>query len=105
MKESILIGEIFVLPDLAVLLASYAVYIKYGDYNKEEHKVGFLVNDRLLPTRVISHFEMDAEAREKRIMNLWAEHNGLSRERAVLTYLKIVQELDMYGVNVGFLMN
>lgn len=50
-KEAILNDEIYCLPETAVLLASYAVQAKYGDYNKEIHKLGYLANDRLLPQR------------------------------------------------------
>ena len=39
-KEAILNDEIYCPPETAVLLASYAVQAKYGDYNKEIHKPG-----------------------------------------------------------------
>ncbi|KAM4906115.1 radixin isoform 5-T7 [Sylvia borin] len=51
-KESILNDEIYCPPETAVLLASYAVQSKYGDYSKEIHKLGYLANDRLLPQRL-----------------------------------------------------
>ena len=50
-KEAILNDEIYCPSETAVLLASYAVQAKYGDYNKEIHKPGYLANDRLLPQR------------------------------------------------------
>lgn len=50
-KEAILNDEIYCPPETAVLLASYAVQSKYGDYSKEIHKLGYLANDRLLPQR------------------------------------------------------
>ncbi|KAK2497540.1 hypothetical protein MC885_009322, partial [Smutsia gigantea] len=70
-KEAILNDEIYCPPETAVLLASYAVQAKYGDYNKEIHKAGYLANDRLLP----------------------------QREDSMMEYLKIAQDLEMYGVN------
>ncbi|KAG8519022.1 Radixin [Galemys pyrenaicus] len=70
-KEAILNDEIYCPPETAVLLASYAVQAKYGDYNKEIHKPGYLANDRLLP----------------------------QREDSMMEYLKIAQDLEMYGVN------
>lgn len=41
-------------PETAVLLASYAVQAKYGDYNKDVHKAGYLTHDRLLPQRYVT---------------------------------------------------
>lgn len=43
-----------------------------------------------------------AEEWEKRIMVWWADHKNTSREQAMLEYLKIAQDLEMYGVNVSF---
>lgn len=50
-KNAILSDEIYCPPETSVLLASYAVQARYGDYNKGDHNAGFLANDRLLPQR------------------------------------------------------
>lgn len=50
-KEAILTDEIYCPPETAVLLASYACQIKFGDYNKEKCPSGFLAEERLLPPR------------------------------------------------------
>lgn len=50
-KESILNDEVYCPPETAVLLASYSVQAKFGDYNKEVHRPGYLVSERLLPHR------------------------------------------------------
>lgn len=50
-KEAILNDENYCPPETAVLLASYAVQAKYGDYSKDVHKPGYLTHDRLLPQR------------------------------------------------------
>lgn len=50
-KEAILNDENYCPPETAVLLASYAVQAKYGDYGKDAHKPGYLTHDRLLPQR------------------------------------------------------
>lgn len=50
-KEAILNDENYCPPETAVLLASYAVQAKYGDYSKDVHKAGYLTHDRLLPQR------------------------------------------------------
>lgn len=51
MKEAILNDENYCPPETAVLVASYAVHAKYGEYSKDVHKPGYLTNDRLLPQR------------------------------------------------------
>lgn len=53
MKEAILNDENYCPPETAVLLASYAVHAKYGEYIKDAHKPGYLTNDRLLPQRCL----------------------------------------------------
>lgn len=50
-KEGILGDEIYCPPETAVLLASYAVQAKFGDYDKEIHRPGYLVHERMLPQR------------------------------------------------------
>lgn len=51
-KESILSDEVYCPPETAVLLASYSVHAKFGDYNKELHRPGYLLSERLLPHRL-----------------------------------------------------
>ena len=55
-KEAILNDENYCPPETAVLLASYSVQAKYGDYNKDVHKPGYLTHDRLLPQRYPKFF-------------------------------------------------
>lgn len=52
-KEAILNDENYCPPETAVLVASFAVQAKYGDYNKDIHKPGYLASDRLLPQRYV----------------------------------------------------
>lgn len=55
-KEGILSDEVYCPPETSVLLASYAVQAKYGDYVIDVHKPGMLSNDRLLPQRWELHY-------------------------------------------------
>ncbi|CEF67473.1 Moesin/ezrin/radixin homolog 1 [Strongyloides ratti] len=98
-KDSILSDDIYCSPESSVLLASYAMQAKYGDYDSSYHTSGFLSNDRLLPQRVLGQFKLNAEDWEKRIMVWWADHRGMSKETAMMEYLKLAQDLEMYGVN------
>ncbi|XP_070760710.1 NF2, moesin-ezrin-radixin like (MERLIN) tumor suppressor a isoform X7 [Enoplosus armatus] len=98
-KKKILEEEIHCPPEASVLLASYAVHAKYGDYDPNIHKPGFLAEEELLPKRVINLYQMTAEMWEERITACYAEHRGRTRDEAEMEYLKIAQDLDMYGVN------
>uniref|UniRef100_A0A8C6EW65 NF2, moesin-ezrin-radixin like (MERLIN) tumor suppressor n=1 Tax=Marmota marmota marmota TaxID=9994 RepID=A0A8C6EW65_MARMA len=51
-KKQILEEKIYCPPEASVLLASYAVQAKYGDYDPSVHKRGFLAQEELLPKRV-----------------------------------------------------
>ncbi|XP_068149545.1 moesin/ezrin/radixin homolog 1 isoform X6 [Drosophila tropicalis] len=98
-KNAILTDEIYCPPETSVLLASYAVQARHGDHNKMTHTAGFLANDRLLPQRVIDQHKMSKDEWEQSIMTWWQEHRSMLREDAMMEYLKIAQDLEMYGVN------
>uniref|UniRef100_A0A146WBW4 Ezrin b n=1 Tax=Fundulus heteroclitus TaxID=8078 RepID=A0A146WBW4_FUNHE len=98
-KEGILGDEIYCPPETAVLLASYAVQAKFGDYEKEIHQPGYLVNERMLPQRVMEQHKLSKEQWEERIQVWHEEHSGMLREEGMMEYLKISQDLEMYGVN------
>lgn len=98
-KEAILLEEIYCPPETCVLLASYATQAKYGDHNAEIHGKGFLANDKLLPKKVIDQYEYSEAEWHDRIIHWYQEHGGMLREEAMMEYLKIAQDLEMYGVN------
>ncbi|XP_018006435.1 moesin/ezrin/radixin homolog 1 isoform X2 [Hyalella azteca] len=98
-KNAILSDEIYCPPETSVLLASYAVQAKYLDYNEEQHTPGFLAQDRLLPQRVMDQHKLDRKQWEERITTWYHEHKGMQREDAMMEYLKLGQDLEMYGVN------
>ncbi|XP_075229016.1 ezrin/radixin/moesin family protein merlin [Lycorma delicatula] len=98
-KQAILSMDIYCPPEASVLLASYAVQAKYGDYDETTYKPGMLASEDLLPQRVIDQYQMTPEMWEDRIKIWYADHRGMSRDEAEMEYLKIAQDLDMYGVN------
>ncbi|CAH1738508.1 moesin/ezrin/radixin homolog 1 isoform X2 [Rhopalosiphum maidis] len=104
-KNAILSDEIYCPSETSVLLASYAVQARHGDYNKLTHTPGFLTNDRLLPQRVMDQHKMTREEWESSITTWWHEHRGMMREDAMMEYLKIAQDLEMYGVNYFDILN
>ncbi|XP_061461241.1 merlin-like isoform X2 [Rhineura floridana] len=98
-KKQILDEEIYCSPEATILLASYAVQAKYGDYDPNLHKPGFLVPEELLPKRVLRQYQMTPDMWEERITAWYAGHRGIARYEAEMNYLKIAQDLEMYGVN------
>uniref|UniRef100_A0A8C1XLP9 Moesin a n=1 Tax=Cyprinus carpio TaxID=7962 RepID=A0A8C1XLP9_CYPCA len=98
-KEGILNDDIYCPPETAVLLASYAVQAKYTDYNKDVHTPGYLSSEKLLPQRVLEQHKLNKEQWEERIQVWHEEHKGMLREDSMMEYLKIAQDLEMYGVN------
>ncbi|XP_062324828.1 ezrin a [Osmerus eperlanus] len=98
-KEAILSDEAYCPPESAVLLASYSVQAKFGDYNKDVHLSGYLSNERLLPRRVLDQHKLSKEEWEKRIQTWHEEHRNMLKEDSMVEYLKIAQDLEMYGVN------
>lgn len=98
-KKKILDEEIFCSPEASVLLASYAVLAKYGEYDRSLHTPGFLAQDELLPKKVINQYQLTQPMWEERITNWYKGHQGMTRDEAEMEYLKIAQDLEMYGVN------
>uniref|UniRef100_A0A673GNF1 Ezrin-like n=1 Tax=Sinocyclocheilus rhinocerous TaxID=307959 RepID=A0A673GNF1_9TELE len=98
-KDAILSDEIYCPPETAVLLGSYSVQAKFGDFSKEVHRPGYLTSDRLLPQRVLDQHKLSRDQWEERIQVWHEEHRGMLKEDAMLEYLKIAQDLEMYGVN------
>jgi len=96
-KECILNDDVYCPPETSVLLASYIMQAKHGDYNPVD-KAHF-AKDKLLPPRVMSQHTMSNEQWEERITTWYAEHKGMQREEAMLEFLKIAQDLEMYGVS------
>jgi merlin protein len=75
------------------------IFIQYGDYDEQTYAPVMLASEDLLPQRVIDQYQMTPEMWEERIKVWYADHRGMSRDEAEMEYLKITQDLDMYGVN------
>lgn len=99
-KQAILAMDYYCPPEASVLLASYYVQAKYGDYdsNNENWSQGITAED-LLPQRVIDQYSMTAMMWFERIKTWYADHKGMTRDEAEMEYLKIAQDLEMFGVN------
>lgn len=98
-KQSILSMDIYCRPEASVLLASYAVHVQYGPYDYETYKDGMLASADLLPKKVTDQYQMTPEMWEARIKTWYMDHEPMTRDEVEMEYLKIAQDLDMYGVN------
>ena len=98
-KKLILAGEIYCPPEAALLLSSYSVQSKFGDYDPGVYKPGFLRNQILIPDNVKRQFQMSQDMWEDRIVAWYSQRQGLLSDEAELEYLKIAQDLEMYGVS------
>lgn len=93
-KNSILNEDIYCPADISVLLASYALQAKHGDFDKS-----ISIDDNHLPKSVINSHQLSAEEWTERIITWWKDHTDLLKEEAIVEYLKVAQDLEMYGVN------
>ena len=82
----------------AVLLASYATQVKFTDYDEDLHPAGYLANEKLLSKHIIDQHNLSMEEWERKISAFHQQHRGTSRDEAMLEYLKIAQDLEMFGV-------
>ncbi|GAB6030093.1 hypothetical protein CHUAL_005772 [Chamberlinius hualienensis] len=98
-KQAIINMDIYCPAEASVLLASYALQAKYGDLDNTVWRPGMLSNDDLLPQKVIDQYQMTPDMWEDRIRVWYADHKGMLRDEAEMEYLKIAQDLDMYGIN------
>lgn len=96
-KEDILTERTYCPPETAVLLASFALQAKHGTRSPEVHNQEFLRGERLLAERVLQTHAKDSLP--EKVAQWWSEHSTLSREDAMIEYLKTAQDLEMYGVN------
>lgn len=55
-------------------------------------------SEDLLPKKVIDQYQMTTEMWNDRIKVWYVEHRGMTKDEAELEYLKITQDLDMYGI-------
>ncbi|KAK6053856.1 FERM PH-like domain protein [Cooperia oncophora] len=94
-KQAILSMDLYCSPEASVLLASFAVQAINGDCTDD---TGPLDLDKLLPKSVIDQYDMSADMWRERIKRWWINNHGQSREDAEMEYLRVAQDLEMYGI-------
>ncbi|KAK5649232.1 hypothetical protein RI129_000261 [Pyrocoelia pectoralis] len=98
-RSGILSDQIYCPPETSVLLASYAAQERYGDYNPKAHQNGIFRKEKLLPERVFQQHTMKREIWENNVLKMWQKHTGMLTEDAMIEYLKLAQNLEMFGVS------
>lgn len=65
----------------AVLLSSFAVQAKLGDFDSETHTPGYLANEKILPPKVLSQHKLSIEEWEEKVSKITSRQssNNLSR--------------------------
>ncbi|KAK6013109.1 FERM PH-like domain protein, partial [Ostertagia ostertagi] len=94
-KQAILSMDLYCSPEASVLLASFAVQAINGDCTDD---TGPLDLEKLLPKSVIDQYDMSADMWRERIKRWWINNHGQSREDAEMEYLRVAQDLEMYGI-------
>ncbi|KAL6728790.1 hypothetical protein Aduo_010526 [Ancylostoma duodenale] len=94
-KQAILSMDLYCSPEASVLLASFAVQAINGDCTDD---IGPLDLDKLLPKSVIEQYDMSADMWRERIKRWWINNQGQTREDAEMEYLRVAQDLEMYGI-------
>ncbi|VDN02033.1 unnamed protein product [Thelazia callipaeda] len=93
-KQSIISMQLYCSAEASVLLASYAVQAIQGDCTEcSELKLS-----EFLPECVIKQYDMTPQMWEERIKRWWINNSGQSREDAEMEYLRVAQDLEMYGI-------
>ncbi|VDK86859.1 unnamed protein product [Dibothriocephalus latus] len=100
-KNDIMSGKIYCPTETAVLLASYACVAKYDVYNPSTCPAKLPV-DRLIPDQ--GQYNLSEEEWYNRIISYYKDHD-MSREDAMVKYLELAQDLEMYGVEMFSIKN
>jgi len=98
-KSDILNETTYCVAEKAVLLASFATQAKYGNFDSEVHAAGYLANDKILPQQVMTGHKLSREEWENKISMFHAKHKGMSRDDAMMEYLKVAQDLETFGIS------
>ena len=96
-KKEVLAATVECSPEVAILLASFALQADKGDYSAAEYEGLDLT--RVVPRRTVEGSRL-TEAIWMESVALWhKEHRGTSSDRAKLEYLKVARALPSFGVH------
>nr|CAX72657.1 putative Ezrin [Schistosoma japonicum] len=98
-KNDIIDGKIYCPAETAVLLSSYQAYIRHGKYDPSVHNQDFIKVEKYLPKNVREQHDVTDVGWNNKIMKCLVSLGDMFREEAIMDYLKIAQDLEMYGVS------
>ncbi|XP_017779446.1 PREDICTED: moesin/ezrin/radixin homolog 1-like isoform X2 [Nicrophorus vespilloides] len=101
LRSDIMSDNIYCPPDTCILLASYFAQVKYGDYDDRLA----LEKEKFLPERVYKQYNLNKTEFLTAIISMWKKHLGMNSDEGMLEYLKIVQNLEMFGIHYFSIFN
>uniref|UniRef100_T1HQR1 FERM domain-containing protein n=2 Tax=Rhodnius prolixus TaxID=13249 RepID=T1HQR1_RHOPR len=96
-KGSIISGGIYCPPETSILLASYSLQSDQGDWAHVDYDSLRLEN--LLPKTVLEQYTMSRQSWLDSLLGWHKDHEGYTSVESQLEYVRITQQLGMYGVN------
>lgn len=96
LKSDIIEGLLRCSPEQAILLASFALQAEYGDYERQKFTANDLQEYVLLPRNITTDIESQAGMIQE-VINVYAQHGGMTSEQAELAYISEVSQLEGYG--------
>ncbi|XP_044761944.1 moesin/ezrin/radixin homolog 1-like isoform X2 [Coccinella septempunctata] len=104
-KKAILSNDIYCPADTAALLASYSLQVEFGDFNENRYNRYLMAHQEFLPRRVFKLYDLNPCTWTASITAMWKKLSGMDPEEAMLEYLKLAQNLDMFGVSYFNILN
>lgn len=98
-QKAILNDDFDVPPELSASLLSYSFKINHGDFrNERSNDVLKKYIAKTLHDNAIKKLTTPRNEWEQSIMTHWGNHNGMVLREAMVKYLTIAQDFNMYGV-------
>ncbi|CAH8581261.1 unnamed protein product [Schistosoma turkestanicum] len=97
-KDDIVSGKCYCPAETAVLLASFQALIRSEKNGPPTVAKGSLKISRYLPKNVLEQYNLSDEEWEAKILNCLLSHGNMSKDDAISQYLRIAQDLEMFGV-------
>ena len=72
--------------------------MKHGNLENVANKDVYLSSDEILPESVVSGHKLSREDWEGKVSMFHAKHKAMTREEAMMEYMKVSQDLETYGV-------
>ncbi|KAK4474489.1 hypothetical protein MN116_001639 [Schistosoma mekongi] len=98
-KDDIISGKIYCPANTALLLASYQAFIRHGKYDPSVHNPDFIKVEKYLPLNVREQHDVTDMGWKARVVKCLVSYGDMFKEDAILEYLKIAQDLEMFGVS------